>query len=224
MPSAQALLRRRLFAARLYGILDTGYLAPDRFVPLCRALIVGGAGIIQVRAKRESRDAYRRLLDAVLPLFDGLPIPLIINDHLDIVLEYPGCGLHIGQDDVPVREARAALGPDRVLGLSTHSVAQAQGALQVADALTYFCIGPVFPTNTKPDYVPVGLQLVTEVTALAADHSRQNPEHAPPLFAIGGINRRNIHDVRAAGAGRVVVVSDILQAGDPVAAARAFTS
>ncbi len=210
----------RLDTARLYGILDAGYLRPEQFAPMCRALMSGGADIIQVRAKGASKDEYRRLLDSVLPLFEGSAIPLIINDHLDIALEYPTCGLHVGQDDTPVREAREALGPGRLLGLSTHSVAQAQAALALSDQLSYFCIGPVFPTGTKPDYIPVGLDLVKRVTTLNESLARQPGGEALPLFAIGGINRRNAAQVRSAGARRIVVVSDILEADDPEAAAR----
>jgi thiamine-phosphate pyrophosphorylase len=202
----------RLAAAKFYGILDTGFLPADQFPAMCRAILSGGADIVQVRAKKADRDEYRRLVESILPLFEKIDIPLIINDRLDLALEYPRCGLHVGQEDASVEEARARLGPDRIIGLTTHSVAQATLALEQAPLLSYFCIGPVFATRTKPDSVPVGLELVRAVTALNAGML--------PLFSVGGINRKNIRQVRRAGAQRVAAVSDVLEASDPIAAVR----
>jgi thiamine-phosphate pyrophosphorylase len=150
------------------------------------------------------------LLESILPLFEPAEAPpLIVNDDIDLCLAYPGLGLHVGQDDLPVTEARARLGPDRILGLSTHSIEQAQGAINQAALLNYFAVGPVFATPTKPDYQAVGLELVRAVTDLR-----------PPLpfFCIGGIKRDNLETVIQAGAQRVVIVSDILQTPDPAAA------
>lgn len=204
--------REQLQEARFYGILDTGYLREDEILPKCKALLDGGADIIQLRAKGYSREDYRVLLWVIYDLFKDSSVPLIINDDLELALEFPRCGLHIGQDDVAVEVAREHLGPDRILGLSTHSVEQARGALEKADWLTYFCIGPVFPTQTKPDYIPVGLKLVGDVAALNQGRL--------PLFAIGGINRGNVAEVKAAGAQRVVVVSDVLMDPDSAEAVR----
>lgn len=204
--------RAFLQGAHFYGILDTGYLQPQQMRDKCLALQQGGADIIQLRAKRESRDEYRELLKSILPVFDGNDIPLIINDDLELALEFPRCGLHVGQDDLPVQEARRLLGPNRILGLSTHSMEQAEKALQLQSFLTYFCIGPVFPTGTKPDYVPVGLNMAREVW-----HLNQGQL---PLFAIGGINRGNARQVHQKGIGRVVVVSDVLLDEDTAAAVK----
>src|SRR5690606_33960164 len=155
------------------------------------------------------------LLDEILPLFAETDIPLIINDDIDLCLQHPGLGLHIGQDDLPAREARERLGPDRILGLSTHSIDQAKAAIALGpDILTYFAVGPVFATATKPDYIPVGLPLVKEVAV-------RNPPL--PFFCIGGITRENISSVRSAGARRVVIVSDVLTAADTAAAVRDVT-
>ena len=205
-----------LAKAKFYGILDTGYLAPEKFPAMCRALLDGGADIVQVRAKKATKAEYRKLLESVLPLFEKIVTPLIVNDHLDIALEYPRCGLHVGQDDAPIETVREKLGPDRIIGLSTHSVLQAEAALKKAHLLSYFCIGPVFATRTKPDYVPVGLELVRGVTTLNAGKL--------PLFAIGGINRNNVDQVVAQGARRVVVVSDVLQSPDPAGVVRAYVA
>lgn len=199
--------------ARFYGILDTGYVPDHLWEAKCRALLAGGADLIQVRAKRESVDQCRRLIERVLPLFADYDVPLIVNDHLALALEFPGVGLHVGQDDLPVAEARAALGPDRVLGLSTHSPSQAAGAITQAPWLDYFAVGPVYATPTKPTYEPVGLDLVRHVAGLKAPL---------PWFAIGGIKPETLDPVLAAGARRVVVVSAVLVADDTAAAVRAI--
>jgi thiamine-phosphate pyrophosphorylase len=205
-------------ASRFYAILDTGYVPRPRWRAVCAALIAGGAGLVQVRAKRETPAERAALLEEVLPLFSSeiasgaMPPRLIINDDIDLCCRHPGVGLHIGQEDTPPEAARDRLGAGRILGLSTHSLAQATAAQNLAPGvIDYFAVGPVFSTQTKPDYTPVGLQLVRDVAAMTP---------RLPWFAIGGISRRTIHEVIAAGAARVVVVSDVLTASDPAAAIR----
>jgi len=202
-----------LSAARFYAILDTGYVAPADWEHVCRALLAGGADLIQLRAKDQSHKERRLLLERILPFFEKVPTPLIINDDLELALAYPRLGLHLGQDDLPIKDARDALGPDRILGLSTHSPEQAQGAIDRSHLLNYFAVGPVFATPTKPTYQPVGLELVSTVAAM-------NPPL--PWFCIGGIKAGNLDSVRSAGGKRVAVVSEILQATDPAALIRAY--
>jgi thiamine-phosphate pyrophosphorylase len=214
MSSATHPTAARLAHARFYAILDTGYTPLDeRWEATCRALLEGQAGLIQLRAKNESATERRALLERILPFFKESPIPLIINDDVELAASYPGLGLHVGQDDLSVSEARRILGPDRLLGLSTHSPEQTEGALTQADQLSYFAVGPVFATPTKPTYTPVGLELVKTVAAMQ-----------PPLpwYCIGGIKQSNLAQVQAAGGERVVVVSEILQAPDPAALIRSY--
>ena len=197
-----------LFSAPFYGILDTGYVPADLWEKKFLDLAAGGARLIQVRAKKESLSQVRRLLERAIAARQTLPEAkrpaIILNDHLEIALQYEGIGLHVGQDDIPARDARQELGPDRILGLSTHSPDQAQKAMDLGpNVLDYFAVGPVFATQTKPDYHPVGLRLVEWVAA-------QNPKL--PFYCIGGINRQNAHLVSAAGARSVVTVSDVLLA------------
>lgn len=190
-----------------YGILDTGYVAPENWIAKYDALAEGGAGIVQIRAKRETSSERERLLAKIVEhrahSSASVEQPLlVINDDLALCLKYETVGLHVGQDDTPAKEAREQIGPDRILGLSTHSKQQALQALELgADILSYFAVGPVFPTQTKPDYQAVGLELVRFV----AD---QQP--SLPFFCIGGINRSNIARVRDAGGMRIVAVSDAL--------------
>lgn len=197
--------------ASFYGILDTGYVTRDQCVEKCKALLNGGAGVIQLRAKKESCAERRDILQEILPLFDGYSVPFILNDDLELALEFSEVGLHVGQDDVSVEEARAVLGPDRHLGLSTHSPDQVAAAITRAHLLSYFAVGPVFATQTKPDYIPVGLMLVEHVASLK-----------PPLpwYCIGGVNRKNCDQVRISGAPGVVAVSDVLCPADTAAAVR----
>ncbi|MDQ8204785.1 thiamine phosphate synthase [Pelagicoccus sp. SDUM812003] len=197
-----------LNSIRYYGILDTGYVSASDWLAKYDALERGGAGIIQIRAKTESTQQRAELVKRVVEHRSKKAAPidqqphLIVNDDLDLCLAHPGLGLHVGQDDLPAATARERLGPDRLLGLSTHSFEQAKAAMDLGPStLSYFAVGPVFPTQTKPTYQAVGLQLVAEVAAEA-------PEL--PFFCIGGINRQNIPQVIAAGAKRVVTVSDTL--------------
>jgi len=196
---------------RVYGILDTGYVQPDQWIDKCQALIDGGCDIIQLRAKGSTRDVRRALLESILPLFALTPTPLVLNDDWELAAEYDHVGVHVGQDDTPVSEVRRALGPDRVIGLSTHSPQQADDAIASAKLLTYFAVGPVFATQTKPDYTPVGLELVRYVAS-----------RLPPLpwFCIGGVNRGNANQVIDAGAEAIVAVSDLLLADDTAGAVR----
>ena len=211
--------RPQLQDAIFYAILDTAYVPRERWKATCAALIDGGAGLVQLRAKRETADERARLLDEILPLFargvaGGFEPSLIVNDDIGLCLRNPGTGLHIGQDDTPAAEARARLGPGRLLGLSTHSPQQAAAALALADGvLDYFAVGPVFATRTKPDYPPVGLELVRHVAGLRP---------RLPWYCIGGITRANVDGVIAAGAARVVSVSDVLLDDDPAGAVRAL--
>jgi thiamine-phosphate pyrophosphorylase len=196
-----------LSTARFYAILDTGYAPSARFPELCRAVLAGGADIVQLRAKHATTAQRIAMLHAIAPLCANAGVPLICNDDIAAALAVPGVGLHVGQDDLAPGAARAKLGPGRVLGFSTHSLAQAQAALALGGgALDYFAVGPVFATQTKPDYPAVGLELVRAVAGLAPKI---------PWFCIGGINPSTVAQVRAAGGRAIVAVSAVLQAAEP---------
>lgn len=131
---------------------------------------------------------------------------VIINDRPDLAAAAGADGVHLGQDDMPVGEARAIVGADRLIGLSTHTPEQ----IDAAAGVDYVGVGPVYETPTKPGRAAVGLELVR----YAADHARV------PFFAIGGIEAGNVAAVRAAGAERIAVVRAVADAPDPEAAAR----
>lgn len=193
-----------------YAILDTGYIGDEQWEYTAHALLAGGARLLQVRAKGHPLESTRDLIERILPVARDFDVPVIVNDHLQLAAEIPGTGLHLGQDDGSIQEARQILGPDRILGLSTHSLDQAREALAMQNLLSYFAVGPVFATATKPGYLPVGLKLVRDVKAL---------QPALPFFCIGGINRRNVREVLEAGATGIVSVSDPLEAPDTRGAA-----
>jgi len=194
-----------------YALLDTGYVAPDRLEWMARQLLAGGARLVQLRAKRETPAERAAIVDRLLPVFDESGVPLIINDDVALAARHPQLGVHVGQDDTPLAAVRAELGSDRIIGLSTHSVSQIEAAIANQHLLTYCAVGPVFATQTKPDYQPVGLDLVRYLATCY-------PRLRVPVFCIGGINRTNAPAVIAAGARNLVAVSDVLLDPDPAAA------
>jgi thiamine-phosphate pyrophosphorylase len=193
--------------ARLYLVCDVRPSGRDP-EELLRPALQGGVDIVQLREKSAS-DAdivqagrvFRRLCDAYDALF-------IVNDRPELAVACGADGLHLGQDDADPAQARKLLGADAVIGLSTHSPAQIDAAYD-AD---YIAVGPVYATPTKPDYEPVG----TDLVRYAAEHA------TVPFFAIGGISPDNVDEVVAAGADRVAVVRAIRDADDPGEAARAL--
>src|SRR5690606_39198901 len=119
-------------------------------------------------------------------------VPFIVNDHLDLALAVDADGVHLGQDDLPLKEARKILGPDKIIGISTHALDEALAAER--DGADYIGVGPVFETKSKVDVVdPVGLSYVEEVSR----------HISIPFVAIGGIKLHNLNSVLATGATRI---------------------
>ena len=193
--------RHRLHHARLYLVCAEH---PDSFL---RAALTGGVDIVQLRMKHgtdteilAAAARYRRLCDEVGAL-------LILNDRPDLAVAARADGVHIGQDDEQVAVARATVGAEGLIGLSTHTPAQIDAGSR--SGVDYIGVGPVHATPTKPGRPAVGLGLVRH----AAAHS------FVPFFAIGGIETGNVAAVRGAGAGRVAVVRALTEAVEPEAAA-----
>ena len=207
--SFEIALRNRLAAARLYGILDVGYLAEDSLERVAAQLCEGGVDVVQLRAKgRDERD-IEEMANHVAPILRDAGVPFIINDHPELVPSVGADGAHVGQDDFTVADARwragRALGgevPLPIIGKSTHSVEQAVAA--GAEGADYIGFGPLFPTPTKAGRQAIGLADIARVHALVS----------VPIFCIGGVKLENLDAVIAAGARRVVIVSGILQAPD----------
>jgi thiamine-phosphate pyrophosphorylase len=172
------------------------------------SVLRGGVDLVQLRMKHAGEEAilaaaqrYKRICEA----YDAL---LIVNDRPDLAAAADADGVHLGQEDAPVDSARQLLGAERLVGLSTHTPEQIDGA--AGARVDYIGVGPVNETPTKPGRPAVGLGLVSYAAQRAA----------MPFFAIGGIFAANVEEVVAAGAGRVAVVRALTEAADPEAAAR----
>ena len=191
-----------LSICRLYGILDLGYVDALEAAGVVSAMIEGGVDLIQLRAKEHTRQTIASLATKLHEVTSKAGVPLIINDDAETARVAGAEGVHIGQDDGAIAQAREIVGRDCIIGRSTHNVAQARQA--AAEGANYIGFGPLFATPTKPTYVPIGLGDVPVVHA----------ELTIPIFCIGGIKLRNLPEVIAAGARRVVIVSGLLQAPD----------
>lgn len=194
----------------LYAILDASYLGNRDPGTVSAQMVAGGIDLLQVRAKDAPDATVVAMTRAALANCRPAGVPVIVNDRPDLAVDTGADGVHVGQDDLPVEEVRRIVGPARIVGKSSHSLAQALAAQ--AEDVDYFAVGPVFSTPTKPTYVPVGLELVRQVAPVATK----------PFYCIGGIKNDNAGQVLAAGARRIVVVSGILQARDPACYCRAL--
>jgi len=204
--------RDALQRARLYAILDASYAPPETWPDLALQLAEGGAGIFQIRAKNLPKETILTAARSLGPLLAKLGLPLILNDHSDLVEPSGAAGCHLGQDDLGIPEARRLLGSHALLGLSTHSPCQAEAG----EALRpdYLGFGPIYATGTKPDYRPIGPE---KIHAIAGRMKL-------PFFCIGGLNPDRITEIRKQGATRVCMVSHLLLAKNPATAAREILS
>ena len=189
----------------LYGITAERFSLGRNNLDVVRAMIDGGIKIIQYREKRPHKD-FRRMLEecrAIRDLTREAGVVFIVNDYVDLALLCDADGVHVGQDDLPVPEVRRLVGPEKIIGLSTHAPEQARQAEAVG--ADYIGVGPIFATQTKEDVCdPVGFDYLTHV----AQHSRL------PFVAIGGIKKHNIADVVRRGARTVSLVTEIVGAED----------
>ena len=184
---------------RVYPLTD-GQLSGLSQVQQVRLLSLGGASLIQLRDKRMAAREFYEEAKAAVAVTAQWGVKLLINDRVDIALAVGAHGVHLGQDDMPPDAARKLLGPDALIGYSTHSVEQAIAATKLP--IDYLAVGPIFATTTKSDTAPVvgieGLRAVREATG---DF---------PLVAIGGITRENAAEAIKAGADSVAVISALL--------------
>lgn len=199
----------RLMGARLYGILDMGYVRTPDIERVAEQMCAGGVDMVQLRAKGFDEHAIEELAHRAAPVVQGAGVPFIINDHPELVPGIGADGAHVGQDDYSVADARWRAGralagevPPPMIGKSTHSFGQAVAA--AAEGADYIGFGPLFPTPTKAGRPSIGL----------ADIARVHEAVRIPIFCIGGVKLENLDAVIAAGARRVVIVSGILQAAD----------
>ena len=181
-----------------------GYVAPSETTRVATEMIEGGVEILQLRAKDYEPEQILELALPLVSICKSFAVPLIINDHPEVVVKSGADGLHVGQDDIHVEKARELIGPGKIVGLSTHSPLQAKAALD--EKPDYIGFGPLFSTPTKPDYISIGTSRIKEAHDLVS----------LPIFCIGGIKLENLPEVLSAGAMRVAIVSGILKAANIV--------
>jgi len=191
------------FGRRLYAIIDLNYVSDEQAPAVVRKLIDGGIDIVQLRGKGRRLDDLNALAGQLLEQTAAARVPLIINDHAAVANRLELQGVHVGQDDDSIEQVRDAVNRPIVVGKSTHSLSQAIAAER--EGADYIGFGPLFATPTKPDYKPIGLNEIREV----------HRQVKIPIFCIGGIKLENLPQVIAAGAKCVVIVSGLLQSGDP---------
>ena len=192
----------------VYVILDTGALQDRDPIDVAERAIRGGASVIQLRDKMLPRGELIELARRLKSLCAGAGALFIVNDYLDVALAAEADGLHVGQEDLPVTEARRLLPFDRLVGCSTHSVEQAS---QARDAgADYIAVGSVFPTLSKEKHEVIGLETLRQIKA----------QVSLPVVAIGGITCQNLDEVVRAGVDAVAVISAVLQTSDVEGATR----
>jgi thiamine-phosphate pyrophosphorylase len=198
-PTSDRLAGRRLYLC-----------TPDRpdlgeFIEAC---ISGGVDIVQLRDKAIEAKPLLPRARLALDVCRAHAVPFILNDRPDLALELDADGVHVGQDDAPAALARRILGPDKIVGLSTHAPAELDASN--AEPVDYISAGPVTETPTKPGRPGVGLEYLRH----AADHA------AHPFYVTGGVTPDTVPAMRQAGASRFVVVRYLTESSDPEAAAR----
>ena len=194
---------------RLYAVTDRAWAADeDALMDQIAAAIDGGAGIVQLREKHLDHDAFLKEAERFVALCREKGVVSIINDAVDIAAAVGADGVHVGQSDLAAGRAREVLGPDKLIGVSAHSVEEALAA-QAAGA-DYLGVGAAFVTGTKADAAPISRDTIRAITA-AVDI---------PVVAIGGISRDNITELAGCGLDGVAVVSALFAQKDVKAAAK----
>ena len=200
------LRRQRLLWTRLYFVCDARPHGRDPEA-LLNAAMSGGAGMIELRDRDRPRSVVERSGHTFRRLANTYSALFIVNDDPHLALELRADGVHLGQDDMDPAEARRIMGPDAIIGLSTHSREQIEAASNAP--VDYISVGPIWETPTKEGRPATGIELIREAAEIAG----------PAWFAIGGIDAANVEQVVSAGAERICVVRAIRDAEDPRAAA-----
>ncbi len=202
---------RRAFDLSLYLVVGAQDVGPRDLLEVVAAAVRGGVSLVQLREKTAPDSEVLRSARALKALLAPHGIPLIVNDRVQVALAAGAQGLHVGQDDLAPADARAAMGPDRILGASAGNLEEARYADPAL--VDYVGVGPVYPTASKAD---AGAAIGPDGVA------RLRVAISLPLVAIGGIQQSNAAQVMATGVEGIAVVSAICAAADPEAAARAL--
>jgi len=197
---------------RLYVILDADICkeAGGDIVKIAEKIILGGADILQLRAKSLSRAEIAEIGQAIKTFTQKAKVLFLLNDYVSLASALDVDGVHLGQEDLPVKEARKILGENKIIGLSTHSLKQASKAEK--QEVDYIGIGPIFSTATKPGATPVGTEIIAQV----------KDKIKIPFVAIGGISLDNLDEVLGSGAKRVAICRGIIESPDITKTTREF--
>ena len=196
---------------RLYAITGEEFHRGRDLVNVMEEAIQGGADIIQLRDKKSSKLEVLQKARALRELTKKHGVAFIVNDHIDVALTVDADGIHLGQDDLPLIEARKIVGPNKIIGISTHAIEEAREAER--NGADYIGVGPIFATKSKEDVTaPVSTNYIKQVIQ----------EIKIPFVAIGGIKLHNVDKVLQAGATRICAISEIVGASDVKAVCQSF--
>ena len=197
------MLKNKIQLPNIYPIIDISLISSDKIRETAQAVIDGGAKILQLRAKKLSSWEFLETARIIRKITKDKGAVFIVNDRIDIALLTDADGVHLGQDDLPVKEARRLLGNNKIIGYSTHNVREALESKKLP--VDYISFGPIFATKTKEDaQTPKGLKGLDEVRKAVKI----------PIVAIGGITETNMPHVLKQGVESVAMISEILAAKD----------
>lgn len=192
----------------LYLCTDRKLMSTNTLEEAVEQAILGGCSLIQLREKQSSSREFFEMAKRIKAITDRYRVPLIINDRIDIALAVDAAGVHLGQEDIPAKEARRIMGEEKVIGVSARTVELARKAVE--DGADYLGVGAMFATNTKGNAKVIGKEKLKEIRAAVST----------PIVAIGGINHSNAAQLVDTGINGLAVVSSVIGASDIQAAAR----
>ncbi|MFH0877301.1 MAG: thiamine phosphate synthase [Candidatus Omnitrophota bacterium] len=202
--------KKRLKNSRLYLILDKGVCGKRSLSLILRQALQGGVDIVQYRDKKSSRKSMIKNALALHRLTTKFDVPLLVNDRLDVAMASGAEGIHLGQDDLPVELCRRMLGPAKLIGISCHDKQEIKRSQN--KKVDYVAFGPVFPTALKPNLQPRGIKTLKKCMTMTRK----------PLFAIGGINKKNIEQLACLQNVGAVVCREICRSKDPLKTTKAL--
>jgi thiamine-phosphate pyrophosphorylase len=204
MPGRNKLLNKEkiLKKVQLYAIADPGLCLNRDLIKLISLVIEGGAQMIQFRDKESSDKEFLEKAKGIQKITRKKKIPLIINDRVDVAKLIDAEGVHLGEDDLPVKEARRILGSEKIIGASACDIKIAK--LKEKEGVDYIGLGPIFKTSSKDIEKPLGVEILKEANKIL---------HIP-FFPIGGINLSNLEQIISTGTKRIAVISAIFMAED----------
>ena len=198
------------FDTSLYLVTDRSGMGDCEFESKIRSAVEGGCTMVQLREKNiNSYLMYQRAL-SIKKITDEYHIPLIINDRLDIMLAVGADGVHLGQQDIPVKIVRRLIGKDKIIGVSAHCPEEAEKAER--DGADYLGVGAIFPTTTKKDIIITPVDVLRKIKETVS----------VPVVAIGGINQNNINTLKGSHVDGVAVISATMKSKDPKSSAVAL--